>query len=338
MNYLYNDEDAFKASTLTEAMNLIPNTYGRINQLGVFSFKGINTRSVSIESKKGQLVLLQTKKWGEDGDQKENEKRIVRSFSVPHIPHDSVLDAADFQDVRAFGQTSSLESMPRATAERLKEMKADHDITHEYMRMQCIKGKLYDGGGTLIYDWFKEFGIKQYTVEFDFSNESFDVKAACRKVVRHIKDGLLGDIMDKPYVLVDAEFMDQLTNNTQVKEAYERWNNGAALRDDNSKGFTFAGLTFEEYDASVSLPGGTVKEFIETATGYGFPLGTRQTFRYYAAPANFNNAVNTIGLPYYASAEPKKHNRGIDIHTQSNPLFMCLRPSTLVKLTIKAKS
>ena len=32
----------------------------------------------------------------------------------------------------------------------------------------------------------------------------------------------------------------------KVKEAYERWQEGAALRDDMRSGFTFGGITFEE--------------------------------------------------------------------------------------------
>ena len=54
----------------------------------------------------------------------------------------------------------------------------------------------------------------------------------------------------------------------------------------------------------------------------------------YNAPADFNETVNTPGQPVYAKQEPRKFDRGTDLHTQSNPLPMCLRPSVLVKLSI----
>ena len=47
----------------------------------------------------------------------------------------------------------------------------------------------------------------------------------------------------------------------------------------------------------------------------------------------FNETVNTLGLPIYAKQESRKFDRGTDLHTQSNPLPLCLRPSVLVKVT-----
>jgi hypothetical protein len=43
--------------------------------------------------------------------------------------------------------------------------------------------------------------------------------------------------------------------------------------------------------------------------------------------------VNTLGLPIYAKQSPQKFDRGSDLHTQSNPLPMCLRPGVLGKVT-----
>jgi hypothetical protein len=42
--------------------------------------------------------------------------------------------------------------------------------------------------------------------------------------------------------------------------------------------------------------------------------------------------INTLGKRLYAKQEARKFNRGIDIHTQSNTLPMCMRPSLIVKV------
>ena len=42
--------------------------------------------------------------------------------------------------------------------------------------------------------------------------------------------------------------------------------------------------------------------------------------------------ANTLGRPPYAKQEPRKFDRGTDLHTQSNPLPMTHRPAVLVKL------
>ena len=55
-----------------------------------------------------------------------------------------------------------------------------------------------------------------------------------------------------------------------------------------------------------------------------------------SAPADFNETVNTLGQSLYAKQEPRKFERGTDLHTQSNPLPMCHRPGVLVKLTAAA--
>ncbi len=58
------------------------------------------------------------------------------------------------------------------------------------------------------------------------------------------------------------------------------------------------------------------------------------TFETVFAPADFTETVNTIGKEVYAKQEPRKFNRGIDLHTQSNPLPICYRPGELVKGTV----
>jgi len=94
------------------------------------------------------------------------------------------------------------------------------------------------------------------------------------------------------------------------------------------KGFTFGGITFEEYRAIV---GST--RFIDANEGQAFPLGTLQTFNTYAAPADFNETVGQLGQLYYGKVVEEELGRGYIIHTQSHPLPMCLRPGVLVELT-----
>ena len=98
-------------------------------------------------------------------------------------------------------------------------------------------------------------------------------------------------------------------------------------------GFTYGGITFEEYRGQASDANGTVRKFIAPGEAHAFPLGTVDTFATYFAPADFNETVNTLGLPLYAKQDARKFERGTDLHTQSNPLPMCHRPRVLVKLT-----
>ena len=129
------------------------------------------------------------------------------------------------------------------------------------------------------------------------------------------------------------EFFDALTSHAKVERAYERWMDGTALRDDMRSSFIFGGITFEEYRGQATDQDGNVRRFIAENEGHAFPLGTVETFASYFAPADFNETANTMGQQLYAKQEPRKFERGTDLHTQSNPLPMCHRPGVLVKLT-----
>jgi hypothetical protein len=51
-------------------------------------------------------------------------------------------------------------------------------------------------------------------------------------------------------------------------------------------------------------------------------------------PADYVEAANTIGLPYYAKQELLQFGKGVDLEAQSNPISLCTRPRSVVKLTV----
>ena len=53
------------------------------------------------------------------------------------------------------------------------------------------------------------------------------------------------------------------------------------------------------------------------------------------APADMNQTVNTIALPYYASREKLIHDKGWSLHMQSNPLPLVMRPELVCTLAMK---
>ena len=144
----------------------------------------------------------------------------------------------------------------------------------------------------------------------------------------------MGEFMTGVHVLCSPDFFRALTTHKEVKTAYANWQQGAILINDVRRGFTYAGITFEEYRGQATTPAGTTRRFIAAGAAHAFPQGTVDTFGTYFAPADFNETVNTIGLALYAKQEPRKFDRGTDLHTQSNPLPMCHRPGVLVKLTL----
>ncbi len=211
-------------------------------------------------------------------------------------------------------------------------MRNKHAITLEHLRIGALKGTILDADGSELVNLYDEFEITAKTINFALGTESTNVKKKCLEVKRHIEKSLRGEVMRTIHALVSPEFFDALTGHASVKEAFERWQEGRALRDDMRDGFTFGGITFEEYNAEAGDVDGNVRRFIAEGEGHAFPMGTLNTFRTYFAPADFNETVNTLGREIYAKQESRKFERGTDLHTQSNPLPLCLRPAVLVKI------
>ncbi len=321
---------AFSMTALTNAMNILPINYGRVENLNLFPSRSVRFRHITIEEHNGVLSLLPTQVPGAPATV---GKRKVRTFTIPHIPHDDVVLPEKVQGIRAFGSESELKALADVITDHLQLMRNKHAITLEHLRMGALKGIILDADGSELLNLYNEFEITPKVVNFALGTATTDVKRKCLEVLRHIEDNLSGEYMTGIHALVSPEFFDALTSHAKVKEAYERWQEGAALRNDMRSGFTFCGITFEEYRGQATDPEGTVRRFIEKDTGHCFPVGTASTFTTYFAPADFNETVNTLGQPLYAKQEPRRFDRGTDLHTQSNPLPMCHRPGVLVKIS-----
>jgi hypothetical protein len=328
--------NAFNAVELTRAINVVPNMYGRLRELNIFPGKGVTTTTVSIEIKNGVLFLLPTAPRGAPAGENIQGKRSLKSFTVPHIPHDDVVLPEEVQNVRAFGTDNQLEGVQNVVNDKLATMRNKHAITLEHLRAGALKGIVLDADGSTILNLFTDFGVAEKTVDFDLDNAATDVQAKCMEVVRHIEDNLLGDVMTGVRAFCSPEFFDAFTGHPKVTEAFKYFSSQQdLLRRDTRKGFAFKDILWEEYRGSAGhrAADGTVtqRKFIPTDHVRFVPEGTQESFNTFFAPADFMEAVNTPGLEVYAKQEPRKFNRGIDIHTQSNPLPLCMRPATLVK-------
>jgi hypothetical protein len=269
----------------------------------------------------------------------ERGKRKLRSFVIPHIPHDDVVLPEEVQGIRAFGSETEMEAISGVLARHLETMRNKHAITLEHLRIGALKGKILDADGSELVDLFDAFDLDQTVVPFKFSvaADEAHLKNACYDLLSKMEDALQGEMMTGVHVLCSPSFFRALTTHKETKTAYTNWLQGSMLISDVRAGFNYTGVTFEEYRGKASYlnANGTMatRDFIADGEAHAFPLGTVDTFGTYFAPADFNETVNTLGQSLYAKQAPRQFDRGTDLHTQSNPLPMCHRPGVLVKLT-----
>ena len=327
------ENQAFSMVNLTRGIIILPNNYGRLNQMLLFNPQPVTQRTILVEEAAGVLNLLKTMELGAPGSVGTNEARTVRSFVVPHIPHDDVVTAGEVQGVRAFGTENQLETVAAVVGRKLQAMRNKHAITLEHLRMGAVKGIILDADASTLYDLYAEFGITQKVIDFDFAGAGVP-RDQTLEAVRHIEDNLKGEVMTGVHCLCSEGFFDALVGHADVEAAYARWRDGEALREDVRTAFRWQGVTFEEYRGTATDGAGNTRAFIAADEAHMFPVGTMSAFETYFAPADFNETVNTPGLELYAKQEPRKFGRGTDIHTQSNPLPLCRRPGVLVKCTV----
>ena len=76
----------FSMASLTAAINLLPNRYGRLEALNLFPARPVRTRSVVVEERNGTLNLLPTLPPGGAATVNARDKRKLRTFVIPHVP------------------------------------------------------------------------------------------------------------------------------------------------------------------------------------------------------------------------------------------------------------
>ncbi len=316
--------DAFSLQTLTAAINNLPHQPARLGELGLFSEQGITTLDATIEEDNGVLSLVDVAPRGGPGKVITDNKRKVYSFRVPHLPENASILADEVQGVRAFGSEGSAEVVQARVNDRLDQMRRNIDYTIEAHRMAAMQGSFYDVNGNLK-SLFTEFGVTQTVATIALSSASTKVRQDAFDILKAIEDGLGGTPFSTPRALCSDGFWRAFIEHDAVKSAYDRYEQGANLRQDPRVGFEYAGITWERYrgNSQVTVP---ANEAVVAPSGVPGLFITR------FAPADYNETVNTIGLPYYAKSEPKKFGKGWDIEAQSNPINLCTRPASLIRV------
>lgn len=328
--------DAFSLVNMTESINTFPNMYGAVQKLGIFSDKGITTNTALVERRNGVLNLLPSVPLGGPPNVNTFGKRDMISVPVPHFPVIDVVLPSDVQGIRAFGTENVLETQTNLIASKLQNMSRKHDITLEFLRVGALRGIVLDGDGTTtLVNLFTQFNVTQKVIDTVLTSSTLNVQKSVQDISRYFEDNLNGETMTEIVALCSGGFWDAFTSHPNVILAYQYWmNQQNIIRDDlRQTGFVFQGVRFVEYRGKASNAAGSTVNFIPTNEAIAFPIGTSNMYHTYYGPANFNETVNTVGLPKYAKQEERRMGQGWDLWTESNPLPIVTRPDLLVKLT-----
>lgn len=317
---------------MSEAINRVASVPTIIDELGIFKKTMLTTTYVSVESKGGALNLVDAVPRGTPGMPVSEQRGKPRTFSCLHLPKNDVVRADDVQNVRSFGSQKNTLTVAQKVADKLSAMKADIDYTIEHLRLGALKGKLLNADGTELVDIYKEFGMTRPSHTLKLTGKDAHAGKELEAVLSMMKHKRQGEMVRGWVVLCGLEFLQKLKYHPTMQDIYLRYKEAQAYRDGSSANIEFEhmGVKFIQYDHQF----GNSQSNIADNEGILLPLGTASTFREFYAPADMNETVNTPALPYYASREPMAHKKGWDLHAQSNPLPMLLRPELVATLTL----
>ncbi|OHV83655.1 major capsid protein [Rhizobium sp. LCM 4573] len=321
--------DVFSFMSLTAAINLLPPQPTSVDGFATFVESGINTTTVSVEEKDGKIGVVKSQPRGFIGRGQSSTKRRLRKFDVPHYPEFDSIMASEVQGVRQFGSDNTMESVEAKLAEKRADLLGKLNLTIDAGKWGAIQGVLYDADGSVLYDWFDEFGVARNEITIDLSDATINLRDKMIAAKRLAEKELGGYTFTKFTVALPAAVFDEFVSHVSNKEAYDRWQDGAFLRADNRSGFMIAD-NIEVKSVDITDLGNGLKT-IPDDEGFMVP-NANGLLKVNYSPADTLEAANTIGLPYYMASEPMPFGKGVELQAETNFLAYAEKPRAIVRI------
>lgn len=326
--------DPFSLESLTAAVNAVPYRPGQVSASGLYEEDSVTTTMVSIEQRDGKLGLVEPSARGGAGETTDDETRKKIPVEIPHYQRDDSINADEVQNVREFGTENTLEALDGRVSRKAQRHASDLTMTLEHQRVGGIKGIVVSKSGTVLINLYNAFGIAvPAAVPLELDVDSTIVTKLWQDVVYSIEDSL-----DEPYggihVFTGRDFHSSLWQHKSVRDTF-LYNSGAeVLRKDVPDKFTFGGATWERYKTGAKATADLGSPYIAANEARVTITGVPDLFITRFAPADYNETVNTPGLPFYSRAIEKRNGKGYDLEVQMNAISLCTRPQILRRLTL----
>lgn len=336
--------NSFKNADFVEGITETPLQYGYINSRDYFNVKPTNQTAIIFDKDYATTTLLpQVNRGAKAATQGHERTAETFALKLAYFKHADRLTGDDVQSARRVGSTET-DTLARATAEKLSDMRLAWDQTNEYMKLQALKGVFKTPEGSVVADMYAEFGITQTVMDFALGTNTTNVDQKIRLLKSHISKNVMnGGAIGGVEILVDPEFFDKLIAHPEVRNSYRDYVNSGVqmLRDDMTEymkwgimdSFTHRGVTFISYDATFNLPGGTTEVAFAASTGLAYATGVKDLFRGFNGPSNKMSAANEPGQAVYMNTYVDPKDEFVEFEMEAAPLFFSTRPAATVKLT-----
>lgn len=326
--------DPFSLESLTAAINSEPYRPGQISASGLFEEDGVTTVMVSIEQRDGKLGLVEPTQRGAVGETVGDEARKKIPFIIPHYQRDDSILADEVQGVRAFGTENEAEQLQDRVERKAMRHASDLTMTLEHQRVGAIKGIVTSKSGGTLVDLYAAFGISvPAAVSLELDVTATKVGDVFQDVIYSIEDSL-----DEPYdgihVFTGRDFHKALWQHKSATDSLLYHGGAVLMREDIPDTFKLFGATWERYKTGAKATTDLGAPYIAATDARVVVTGVPELFITRFAPADYNETVNTKGIPFYSRAIEKRNGKGYELEVQMNAASLCTRPQVLRKLTL----
>lgn len=331
----FNDPQ-FSVINLTATLNNQPFVPGQIGALGIFEEDGVNVTTVEVEEENGVLDLIEPTPRGGPGVTVGDSERNKIPFTMDHFEINDAVYADEVQGVRAFGSDDALETIQS----RIDAKQAVHartmDNTLEHYRVGAIKGLIVSKSGRVLHNLYDRFNIAvPAAVNLGIGAGDVANLGELLDGVTHSVEDDLDANYDHLHVMTGRTFHTKMWTQKVVRETFLNTNAAEVLRRGIPRVFEFGDMVFERYRTGrKAAAANNDAAYIADDEARLFPVGVPEMYLTRFGPADYEETVNTIGLPRYARQYAMPNGKGRHLDAQTNVINLCTRPGALRRLTI----
>ena len=239
----------FGVVPLTQAINRLPVTPTIIRSLGIFAPKPLTTTYVRVENKNGALRLVKAVPRNAAAAPPARETRNIENFDMLHLPRADVVMADDVQNVREFGGEKTT-TVAKVVNDKLASMKADIEMTREYLMLGALQGKIMNADGTSeLLDIYNRFGFTRQAHVWDLGTQTTKVGEKIDETMTALKRNLNGEAVNGWICLCSPAFMRALVYHDKIVRIYERYEQAKVYREGETwVDFMHKNIKFIQYD------------------------------------------------------------------------------------------
>lgn len=340
----FDPANANRRIEITAPINLVPNRYFLMDQLGLFEDVYLTQKHALVPVYNEILPgALQDYNWGEKSQTLSPDQKRYMRIDVPHFPASYAITPQDVEGIAAWAQVyqgNDLETIDAIRARKLAKARKAHAWVREVSRFNLITtGSVYAPRGTVAQNFYQEFAVQRTQISTDLTT-STTPDAMINNVVAGLQDNLQsGEIVNRFIALCSPTYFQALINNAYITDILKaqlaggtsnlllnRQVGGLVAGDQGVlyRSFEYQGVTFYE----VRPQAGTT--FIPEGQAYFLPLGVEDLFTtYYATPNKFST-VNSVAQASYAWEFRDPKDEIIEVETETNLLNFVSRPQEIV--------